>query len=75
MQAADLIPEGRMVSVTNENVFRYIQLVANFKLNVEINAQVPGLLGRCRQPLRCSSGSTIGVCRCCLLEVADFPLP
>ncbi len=38
-QATELVPGGRLVAVTNENVFRYIQLVANHRLNVEINAQ------------------------------------
>lgn len=39
-QVTELVPGGRHVAVTNENVFRYIQLVANHRLNVEINAQV-----------------------------------
>jgi hypothetical protein len=39
-QVTELVPGGRLVAVTNENVFRYIQLVANHRLNVEINAQV-----------------------------------
>lgn len=39
-QTSELIPGGRHVAVTNDNVFRYIELVANYKLNVEINAQV-----------------------------------
>jgi ubiquitin-protein ligase E3 C len=30
--------------VTNDNVYRYIQLVANYKLNVEINSQVQAFL-------------------------------
>lgn len=39
-QVAELVPGGKHVAVTNANVFRYIQLVANHRLNVEINAQV-----------------------------------
>jgi len=42
--AVELVPGGRHVAVTNENVFRYIQLVANYKLNVEINAQAQAFL-------------------------------
>lgn len=38
-QTTELVPGGRNIAVTNENVFRYIQLVANYKLNVEINLQ------------------------------------
>lgn len=40
----ELVPGGKHVAVTNENVFRYIQLVANHKLNVEINAQAQAFL-------------------------------
>jgi len=42
--AVELVPGGKHVAVTNENVFRYIQLVANYKLNIEINAQVQAFL-------------------------------
>jgi len=39
-QTTELVPNGGSIAVTNDNVFRYIQMVANFKLNVEIDAQV-----------------------------------
>ncbi|EWM29600.1 e3 ubiquitin-protein ligase upl6 [Nannochloropsis gaditana] len=42
--AVELVPGGKHVPVTNQNVFRYIQLVANHKLNVEINTQAQAFL-------------------------------
>ncbi|KAI8583464.1 hypothetical protein K450DRAFT_223827 [Umbelopsis ramanniana AG] len=35
----DLIPNGRNVPVTNENRIRYIYLVANYRLNIQIGRQ------------------------------------
>jgi hypothetical protein len=35
----DLIPNGRNIPVTNENRIRYIYLVANYRLNIQIGKQ------------------------------------
>lgn len=61
-QVTELVPGGKHVAVTSENVFRYIQLVANHRLNVEINAQVgrEGAIssspGASLSPLLCTHG-------------------
>lgn len=39
-QVIDLKPNGRDIAVTNENRIEYIHLVANYKLNRQINEQV-----------------------------------
>lgn len=38
-QDIELIPNGRNIQVDNVNKFRYIYLVANYKLNEEIKGQ------------------------------------
>jgi hypothetical protein len=55
-QVTELVPGGKHVAVTNENVFRYIQLVANHRLNVEINAQVRGVAWCCVACVRALCG-------------------
>jgi hypothetical protein len=35
----DLVPNGRNIPVTNENRIRYIYLVANYRMNIQIGKQ------------------------------------
>jgi len=39
VQEVELVPGGRDIPVTRDNVLRYIHLVAHFKLNVQMRAQ------------------------------------
>ena len=40
----DLIPDGSQISVTNQNKFRYIYMVADFRLNRRIKQQTDAFI-------------------------------
>lgn len=69
-QTTELVPGGRNIAVTNENVFRYIQLVANYKLNVEINLQA-----QVSSKVACSPLPPLVWCRRSLTQAHALLLP
>lgn len=44
-RVVDLVPNGREVPVTNDNVVRYVHLMAHWKLNVQCRRECEALLG------------------------------